>query len=747
MRWVIIWILVLFPMVTTAQQVPVQTGEHSSFTRVVVTIPSGAQWRLGRNDNGYLLRLTDIEGYDLRRFFDLIPRNRILEASEGGSVGELQLDVDCTCYADAFLEGASFLVIDIRDGIAPQSAAFEARIDPDLPELAEATQPIVTQPYEPPVNRLLPLVFPDETEIGPLEANASSQKTVVVETTLVPDELEPPASDQTGRADDLLALEQSITESLSRGLTQGVLEADLDLQDGDADPMGLGDTIPPGLQTRTGIDFSAVPRDPRIEVNQEGRMCLPDNYFSVSSWGGEGSFSEQMSVARVNLTGEFDRVDEQAVMAQARLFAFFGFGREAIQTLRLDGVSSQERQYLISIAQIVDGDPVKSELFEGQVSCQSPVALWAMLANGQGGLDGKVDPAAVLRAFRELPIGLQSHLGPQLSERFLAIGDEDSALQALAAATSAPVPTIDAQLAETALMQDLGETEEALANLTELARTDEGATPDTMIAFLDAVVAGSISAQESDFALADVLRFENARLPESIELGKAQTRAYITQDQFDAARILLNELSSEIENEDISGLINEFATAATQRMSDADFLDVAFDLTVWPTTESAQDAMARRLLDLGFPEQGSLLIEGTTGDDLSADRATLRAEIALMLGDAETALTYMDIAAVGSEDALRLAALDVLSGNVAVPNLQSDTSGPQRLWRSGEWDRLSASEDQLLRDASVAILEENVPSLSPETPLESSRMLLGQSAQSRSVVSDLLDRFSAPSGF
>lgn len=747
MRWIITWILIVFPVIGVAQQAAVQTGEHGSFTRVVVTMPSSTQWRLGRNDNGYLLRLADIEGYDLRRFFDLIPRDRILEAFEGPEAGELQLKVDCSCYADAFLESGNFLVIDIRDGAAPQNAVFEAPIDLELPQPVETIETIVTQPYAPPVNRLLPLVLPEHSDSEPSEIATPSQKTVIAETTVVPDEIETATTNLSGQGDDLLALEQAITESLSRGLSQGMLEAERDPHDNGANQMPLGDSIPPGLQARTGIDFSALPQDPQIDVNQEGRLCLPDRYFDVASWGGEGTFSEQMGEARANLTGEFDRLDEEAVMAKARLFVFFGFGREAIQTLRLDGVSSQERQYLTSIAQIIDGDPVVTNLFEGQVSCQSSVALWAMLVNGPGGLDGKVDPASVLRAFKKLPIGLQSHLGPPLSERFLAIGDEDSALRALAVATSAPAPTVDAQLVETALMQELGETENALENLTELARTEAGTTAETMIAFLDAVAAGSISAQESDFDLAHVLRFENARRTEGAELGKAIMRAYVAQEEFGPARDLLNELSGEIENDDLTGLINTFATSATERLPDAEFLDVAFDMAVWPTAESAQDAMARRLLTLGFPEQGALLIEGGSGGTLSAERAALRAEIALMLGDAETALTYMDVAAIGAEDALRLAALDLLSGNTSIPNLRYDNTGPQRLWRRGAWGELSEGDDELLREASVAILEENVATLAPEAPLESSRMLLGQSAQSRAVVDDLLDRFTAPVDF
>lgn len=746
MRWIVVLLFVFLPIAANAQQVAVQTGEHARFTRVVVTLPPGSDWRLGRNDAGYLLRVTDIDGYDLRRFFSIIPRTRIADALSGTAAGELQLVVDCPCYADAYLDGSRFLVVDIRDGIAPETAAFEAPIDLVQPLMAEVDLSTPGNSDISFANRVLPVVFPPGPDGSSPSNTSPPQQTIDLQAppSSAEPETEQPVAAQSAQAADLLALEQSITESLSRGLSQGVLEADLGPQEGQDTSLEV-DVPAPGLETRTGIDLSAVPPDPVIVRNQEGQVCLSDQLFDVGAWGGEEPFSQQMSAARAALTGEFDRLDEQAVFDTARLFVFFGFGREAIQTLRLDGVSSQERRYLTAIAQIVDGDPVSPELFERQVSCQSSVALWAMLANGENALDGKVDPASVLRAFKALPIGLQAHLGPKLSARFLAIGDEDSALQALDPAKTVDAPTTDAQLAETALLQDLGEMDDALQNLAELARND--ATPETMLAFLRAVSAGDLDARASDFSLADVLRFENAMSPVTIELAEAQAKAYIAQDGFGPAQSLIQDVSEVVDEERSTALMNDFVAAATERMTDAAFLGMAFDNSVWPTEETAQDNMARRLLNLGFPERAALLVNGDTNAVPSSDRLALQAEIALMLGDAETALSYLDVAGADAENPVRIAALEIRSGLSSFPNLNDDMPETERLWRQGEWVALQTAEDTLLRDASVAILEQNVAPLTPDRPLESSRRLLGQSEQSRAVVGDLLDRFTAPSDF
>ena len=92
----------------------VQTGEHENFTRVVVTIPVDAAWQLGRNDNGYLLRVPGVNEYNLGGFFDLIPRDRIVDVQNASAGSELQFFLDCECYADAFLEGTRVLVLDFR---------------------------------------------------------------------------------------------------------------------------------------------------------------------------------------------------------------------------------------------------------------------------------------------------------------------------------------------------------------------------------------------------------------------------------------------------------------------------------------------------------------------------------------------------------------------------------------------------------------------------------------------------------
>ena len=68
-------------------------------------------------------------------------------------------------------------------------------------------------------------------------------------------------------------------------------------------------------------------------------------------------------------------------------------------------------------------------------------------------------------------------------------------------------------------------------------------------------------------------------------------------------------------------------------------------------------------------------------------------------------------------------------------------------WQRGDWGDLVTSDDTLLQAASTAFLDQDRATLDPEMPLASGRTMLEQSAQSRDVVQDLLERFAGPSDF
>lgn len=730
-----------------ANAVRVQTGEHPDFSRVVVILPEGVDWQLGRDDDGYVLRSAVADGYNIEDFFDLIPRDRIKDAIQDTATGELRLSVDCECHADAFVDSPNILVVDIRDGLPPQDSLYEGRLDQSVAQ-TENISPITTgRPFKPQRNPLIPIIVADEAQppdVTPrpaaqtLPSAAADQK----KQTQVTFEATEPSEDVSGLAE----LEASITASLGRALSQGLLEADVIGRDGEPVgwlPNGLSRSEAPGIRATTGVDQAAIPDDPRIPVTQEGANCVSNAYFDIANWGDDRPFAAQISEARASLTSESDKLLGDAVLNLARKFIYFGFGREAIQTLELDGVQSQERRYLQAVSQIIDGDPIDRGLFAQQASCASDVALWALLAAGEDEQDTLVDRAAILRAFKSLPAGLQAHLAPIVAEQFVSVGDEDAAVQVIAVLAAKPEVPLEAQAAEVVLKRALGDEQAATDQVARVIDTDPHATPEFMIALLTTSVKNQTLIDADTFTLANAMRFENRGLPIATELARAQTRAYLYQDEFGAALDLIDELNPNGAIE----LVEEFVVAAAERMPDDDFLVFAFGELPKQVSPIGKNAVTKRLLALGFPQYASTLLSDPLEGPFALDGAYLRAEVALALADPAGAIDALPETTSDRAKGILQIANGLLSENGIMATAYATDDQTLYDWRRGDWSALSSSEDPLLQAASVVALEKNVPAFDLDAPLKSGRALLDDSQRSRAVMTDLLNRFDSPADF
>lgn len=728
----VFWILSASPIF--AQPVTIRTGEHADFTRVVLKIPVGAEWQLGRDASGYVIQMPVPDGYDSRGFFDLIPNDRISAVSQNMETGRLHLAIACDCNANAFLYRPDTVVVDVQDGPPSPQSPFEVMLV--APELQISNAP--NTEFVVPRNPLLPILLPPgvaaQRARSPL-TSVSGGKIGELAGTVA---MEPSTLDA-----DLNALEKAVTENLGRALSQGLLEMDTARREGAYVPdstvrnaLKNAGLQSPGVRASTSMDRNAVPSDPVANVTQEGSRCLPATFFDVGNWGDDRSFQAQIAESRGLLTQEFDRTDDDAVTQLARRYIYFGFGREAEQVFQIDGVRSLERRYLVAIARIIDDLPFEADLFAQQVSCATPVALWALLAHREGPLDAKLNRDAILRSYRELPLALQTHLGPTLARRFITLGDTYGASQVLMMEQSEETRSIAASLAETALTEAMGAPMDAFEALAEIAGNDSRMTAEAMKELLDGSVRFGVELSDDELLLADALRFESAQLPVAGDLAVAQIRALLAMDRFADARRLQQEESNAIGSERISVLSVEYAAQAIERMPDAQFLRFAFEEMTAPLPPSLEENAAHRLLALGFPDRAATLIKENGGPA----RKYLRARIALAVGDAEMALAELEGVDADQAVDLRRIAQDILNTDAVDGTIEA-------LWRRGAWNAHRQSEDRLLQVAATAVLASEPAELAPDQPLERGRDLLNRSAQSREVLKELLERFAAPEDF
>lgn len=710
-RIVLIFLVCCMPMTLAAQQVFVQTGEHAAFTRVVVRLPQPRTWEFGRVAGGYALRLPVSVGYDLDKFFDIIPRRRIIAVSQDARRGELVLRVNCPCHADLMPLPDGYLVIDIKDGPPPVNSAYEARLDQD-PRAFVA-------------NNILPIIIDPITD--PQMPPATALQPELTAPTPAP-----------SIAQDLAEFEDMLVESLGQGLTVGALTAQTVATPDQAPTPQTQTRDPlPGIEVRTGLDPAAIPPDLAVPVDRQGIACPADDMFDLPTWAAATPFVEQFAQMRGALIRDFDAFDPQAVTDLAKFYLYFGFGREAVQTLALDQSTSQERGYLQLIAAVLDDDPYDIAQLERQIACPSRVALWAMLALPETALNTTADTAAILRSFKELPQHLQIHLGPRLSSRLLVLGADDAATQVLGAAQLAAPARLDTQLVETSLATQRGDDDAAMGILADITASNSRITPDAMVRFLRSSVQQGRPVSASDMILADALRFEHAQTAIIAELATAQVQAHLANLAFDAAAQIMAAEANSFTPEQQIALNDDFARAAIAGMPDADFLPYA--IAARGLSPAILGQMAERLTDMGFAESAVALLP---------DIDPALTDIALRQAKARALLAIGDIAAAApllrGDDTPHAEMLRDMAENIQAGRLPAGSDNPvSDQWRSGDWRGLTQIDDPLLRQAATAVLDP-LAQFDAQIPLTSGRDILGQAAQSRQIVDALFQRFASP---
>jgi len=108
------------PCQISAEPVTIRSGEHDTFTRLVLAIEEGTEWNVVRSDEGFSVQLiNENDGFDTSGVFDRIPRER-LKGLRQISSNSLSLETNCDCSIDTFLWRADRLVVDVLDNADPR---------------------------------------------------------------------------------------------------------------------------------------------------------------------------------------------------------------------------------------------------------------------------------------------------------------------------------------------------------------------------------------------------------------------------------------------------------------------------------------------------------------------------------------------------------------------------------------------------------------------------------------------------
>ncbi len=680
--------------------VQVTSGEHEGFTRVVLNFGGAVDWQFGRTEDGYEFRkMGAAVRYDLRAVFNLIGKSRLAAISADAAM--LDIGFACACHAIPFEFRPGIIVIDLRDGPPPKGSSFE---DP-LPPRGDNAQPPVTGSGYNWADQVFRQIQ------SPTSATLS----------LSPKPTSDPA---------LQPLRDQLLRQLSRGASDGVVDLALPKT---LDPIAKkpveGARI--SLGEMPGVAVQGEPNDKPV-LGQTGLACASEARLDVDSWGTDAPIAEQFSEAFANMLGEFDRPDPEAVEKAVHFLLFIGFGQEAGQMVTAFMPDAPEANMLRSLAKIVDGYADEDGFFAGQVSCETPAALWALLAMKTVGTGDLVNDQAVVLAYSNLPVQLRRLLGPPLADKLLSIG-KTGAAESVRNAVARAGKTAEVSLIEAKLDMSQGDPAAAQKNLEAAIQGAGGSKTVALIGLVDSLVAQGVPIKSTIADdLAAVAR-ETKGTENAAGVTRALALALASSGQYAAAFEAATDAATVVPK--IWDILARLGT-------DTDLLTFA----VRPVADVPQDlelatpaTLANRLNDLGLPDAAAEWIAAYPKID-----AESRAKIALDRRDGRTALQAAQEVEGEQGARLQAAALQLLGDHLAAAQAFSklgDAKSQELSYaKAGDWAELRNSPPNVWTPV-LSTLDVSKPAASPlPGPLGQGQQLIANSAQTRAAVLDLLTK-------
>ncbi|MBW7920962.1 MAG: hypothetical protein H3C51_02555 [Rubellimicrobium sp.] len=602
--------LMLLASQALAAEVAMQAGEHDGFTRLSLHL-GDAGWRFGRVADGYGLRVDDAPDFRGDRVHDTINRDRIAALRVQGDGVDIVLG--CDCHARIFPYGEGWLVVDILDGAPDPASPNERLLDPRPPRLAavidRGTLPLIV-PRAPPVPVLRAPVLPVPAPASPLPPDPAR-----------------PAAAAVAQAGQVMA------EGMIRAAGLGLLDLAAPRAGLETASQAPAAALPapqavvqaarppggPGISAQTGMDdFLGLAGH---------RAGCPDDGLSDLGDGGDGDdFFTALATARAALSGPDGRIVPEAAEALARLYLAWGFGREAEETLALAPQAGRPREVMRLMARVIDGRAADPAVLDHQAGCPGPAVLWRALAQGSvAGLDD-VRRTELVTAFRRLPDPLRRQFAPRLALLFAAAGDPLAGDEILHRDAGGDITTT-ATRAGIEVARAAGDGAATALRLAEAAHGDARTGPQALIDMADLVIAQGRRPDPGDLALLAAAAFEYRGEPEETALVAARVRLLSHIGDHRAALGLARHLPQDA---------RAAALAAFVRSADDDlFLDLAFDDLTHPPDAEGANALAARLIALGFPERALDIMRDSPPGAALAERRYLRAGAAAALGRAD----------------------------------------------------------------------------------------------------------------
>ena len=557
-----------------AEEVSLRSGDHPTFTRLVLSIGAESGWALNRTASGYALMVDGATTYDSSDVFGRISRDRItgLEPEDG----RLHIVTGCDCHADAFLFRPDRLVVDIIDGPPPEGSPFEAVLEDSEPSRAAAQRPESRV-----AGAILPLL-PFDPYLG---------RSAVAET---------PAAAPEPRVEPQMIVDPGLTAAIDAAADSGLLERAPDAPPSIEPSQAQPDGSVPGLSS-----FSGLQADPMRPLAAANTPCPDPAFYDVPSWEDpDASFREEFARLRLAMADDGEASSTNR-LALARFHLAHGMGREAAQLL---DDTWPESGLMRRMSLLLEGKPDEATAAPGWQACAAAVLLWeaAMRRDLTGLRSDQV--ADLISAFMLLPPPVAGRIGPALALGLAEQRNAEAADTILARLDASPWAD-DRELAriEARIDRLSGAPDRAIRQLTEL-NANGGLDASSFIDLVTMQLESGTEVAPDLLELGEILRREKRGSPTGGHLARVLIMARSATGSHAAALSLLDEARTDLAQvaPDLPSIIREdLMVSIAETGSDALFLELAFRENHELLGPVGRRAFARRLTDMGFGDEAA----------------------------------------------------------------------------------------------------------------------------------------------
>ncbi|MCC1482366.1 hypothetical protein [Roseibaca sp. Y0-43] len=590
-----------------------RAGEHSDFTRLVLTLPDQVSWRLVPQAEFVDLIIDDASvSIDVSRTFDRIPRTRLKEVEAMPTGVRLYLGCDCPLRV---VEGfASQIIVDI---VTPLPGADDPGILPRPKPRPSLTAQIAKDDRvaaRAGVALAQALRAPGMAEVAPGFGIRAEDQLAARQAPPAPI----PDPEVEIQAQRLL---QGLTKSLSGAVSRGVLSPDPDFRTDTASTVVLPDSAAAHLRVAPGPNAPARTLLP--ERCDQTPSTLLDAWTSPTEGGLFGT-------GWASLYDPLDRVDPAQAQSLAAAFLSAGFGAEARAILGLLPASGARTQ-LGNLSYIIDLQPPPNpEVLLKVATCSDADTLWAFLANPQETLAQPDAEARLVRAVQALSAPMRAHLGPNIVQQLVRNNAAEAAtlVQATLQRT-APTPGEGIENARPAL---LSADPEAIADLDTAAwHTLSDAE---FLLMLEHANAQALPLPADGLTAAMNRQFALRRSDEGRAFATATARALAYGGMFPEAFEIAISSEADLSADTRAPLLDHLYSRLASAANDTDFVTNVFTHSPWEhdlISAPTRSELAERLKALGFDREALALTDpvampGPTQDVADPTAAPPRAE-------------------------------------------------------------------------------------------------------------------------